>query len=320
MKRKSPRKRKLRFAFTLFGLILLILALIVLFQPAPRSVKEADGSYSVSSNLNLEDRIKNNLLYPNDTSLDDPSLIYTNVTSALLVNITLYYYNSIGNASTVHNAYQVFLVSINPGWRKETFSSASNITLTSGSFYTELINLNLSSNLSLGREINRQLGYSYSQSYSIEITDVAASRFGTSYSNLTVAAGNLIDTLKGPTNHPVSGIFTNTVIISGERLIPIERTYAYIMGFVGAALIGFLVLTTESKSSDYVMKFRRENSDYLIELNSGPPDGAVMIIRTDDLIKMALLTESPVYIHGNIVFMELDGKSYYSEIKEKKLN
>jgi hypothetical protein len=76
----------------------------------------------------------------------------------------------------------------------------------------------------------------------------------------------------------------------------------------------------EPRKNDYVKKFRKDNSGDLIELDTGPPEGSIKVIDTDDLMKMALITESPVFIHENLIFTELNGKTYYSEIKKKKTN
>ena len=317
---KLQGRKVTRLALAIFASVLVIIALIVVFQPGPKSVSETDGSYSMSSNLNLVDQLKDNLLYPNNTSLDDPSVIYTNITSNIFVNLTVYYYNSMENSSSVHCTYQVFVISSDPTWTKETYTSASNLTLTRGNSSSLIFNINVSSNLTKGKEIDSQLGYSSSGAYAIEITDIASSQIGSSYSNLTIGVGSSADTLTGPNNIPLNGLFSKTVTVSGRTIIPLGMIYAYLMAGIGASTVIYLLLTMAPRKSDYVKKFRKDNSGDLIELDSGPPEGAIRVIETDDLMKMALITESPVFVYEDTIFTELNGKTYYSEIRKKKTN
>jgi hypothetical protein len=317
---KLQGRKAIRLALALFASVLVIIALIVVFQPGTRSVSETDGSYSMSSNMNLVDQLKDNLLYPNNTSLDNPSMIYTNITSNLTVNLTVYYYDSMENISSVHCIYQVFVISSDPAWTKETYTSTSVLNLTSGRSSSLTFRVNVSSNLTKGKEIDSELGYSSSGAYAIEITDVATSQIGSSYSNLTIGIGNSVDTLTAPNDIPLNGLFSKTIIVPGRTIIPLGMIYAYLMAGIGASVVIYLLITMEPRKNDYVKKFRKDNSGDLIELDTGPPEGSIKVIDTDDLMKMALITESPVFIHENLIFTELNGKTYYSEIKKKKTN
>ncbi|MEM0136027.1 MAG: hypothetical protein QXU18_12515 [Thermoplasmatales archaeon] len=319
MKHKFPEKKAIKLMLALAAAIFLIIAMIVIFQPGPKSVREEDGSYSVSSNMNLVDHLKNNLLlYPNNTTLNDPPYIYTNITSNLLVNLTLYYYNSIQNSSTINCTYRVFIISSDPSWSKETYTSLDTLNVTSGKSYNLVFGVNVTSNITLGKEIDGQLGYSSSGPYAIEISDITSSRIGLSYSNLTLDVGTTTDILTGPNNLPLNGVFSKVTTVPGLTIIPLELIYAYLMAVLGILVVTYLALTMEPSNKDYVKKFRRDHSGDLIELDASPPEGAIKVIENEDLMKMALLIESPVFVHDNIIFTELNGKSYYSEIKKKK--
>jgi hypothetical protein len=305
----------------LFASILIIIAMIVIFQPGPKSVSEVDGSYSLYSSMNLVDHLKDKLLlYPNNTSLDDPTYIYTNISSFLLVNLTLYYYNSQQNTSTVHSTYEVSVISSDPSWNKETYVSTTTLNVTSDRTYNLVYGVNVSSNITLGKEIDSQLGYSTSGAYAIVISDFVSSGIGSSHSNLTIDVGSAADILTGPNSLPLNGVYSKETEVPGRIIIPVGMIYAYLLAVLGAALIIYLLLTMEPISRDYVKKFKRDHSGDLIELDTGPPESAIRVIETEDLMKMALLTESPVFVHDNIVFTELNGKSYYSEIRTKKRN
>ena len=209
---------------------------------------------------------------------------------------------------------------INPAWTEKTYTLSSTVNLTSGSSTSVIIDINVSSNLTTGKEIDSQLGYSSSGAYAIEITDVASSELGASYSNLTIGVGTTADTLTGPNNLPLNGVFSKDTIVPGRVIIPLSMIYAYLVGGIGATIAIYLLLTTEPKNRDYVRKFRKDHSGELIELNSGPPEGAIQVMKTDDLMKIALITESPVFVYGSTIFTEINGKSYYSEIKRRKSN
>ena len=314
---KLQGRKAVRLALALFASVLVIIALIVVFQPGPRSVSETDGSYSMSSNLNLVDQLKDNLLYPNNTSLDDPSVIYTNITSNLTVNLTVYYYDSMENISSVHCVYHVFVISSDPAWTKETYTSTCALNVTSDKSSSLIFSINVSSNITKGKEIDSELGYSSSGAYAIEITDVASSQIGSSYSNLTIGVGSSVDTLTGPNDIPLNGLFSKNIIVPGRTIIPLGVIYAYLMVGIGASVVIYLLITMEPRKNDYVKKFRKDNSSDLIELDSGPPEEATRVLDNNDLMKMALITESPVFIHENIIFTELNGKTYYSDIRKK---
>ena len=105
-------------------------------------------------------------------------------------------------------------------------------------------------------------------------------------------------------------------MIPGKIIIPLNRDISYPLIFVAAILLGSFVYLVMPSRPDPVQKFKNDNRENLIELSVGPPEGSIPVKSADDLFRMATFVERPVFIFNDIVFIEIDGKTYYSEIKK----
>ncbi len=298
------------------GIIILVIALIILIQPYPREVREAYGSYSMNTEMTLSDQLRNNSLYGNNTTLSNPPLIYNNITRDLYVNVDVSYLNSQVTNSQIEFSYSVYVVSSNPSWEKGVYYSQKLINVTSGYSSSFVIGVNLTSNLTFGSNINRELGFSSGSSYSVFILSREISNLGVSDSNLTIAIGGATNTVTGPSDTPVSGTYFKDAVIPGKIIIPLSRDTSYPLLLIVAIIFGFFAYLIRPEKPDPVEKFKRDNRENLIELAAGPSEESIKVKSTDDLFRMAAFVERPVFIFNNIIFIEIDGKTYYAEINK----
>ncbi len=298
------------------GIIILAVALIVLVQPRPRDVREAYGSYSLDTRMTLVDQLRNNTLYGNNTNLTNPSVIYKSISKNIFIDVNVNYFNSQGLSERLYYSYSVYVISSNPSWEKLSYSTDKVFNATSGFSDSFVMRINLTSNVSLGSEINDQLGFTSGSSYSINIVSQAKSNLGLADSNLTIAVGGTTDSVTGPGDAPLTGSYFRNAVIPGKIIIPLSRDISYPLIFVGAILLGSIAYLVMPSRPDPVQKFKNDNRENLIELGIGPPEGSIPVKSTDDLFRMATFVERPVFIFKDIVFIEIDGKTYYAEIKK----
>ncbi|MCL4340555.1 MAG: hypothetical protein M1431_00440 [Candidatus Thermoplasmatota archaeon] len=309
-------KKSKSTAIGVVGIIILAIALIVLVQPRPRDVREAYGSYSLNAGMSLVDQLHNSTLYGNNTTLTDPSVIYNSISKDVLIDVNVNYFNSQGSSEQIYYSYSVYVISSSPSWEKLSYSTDKVFSATSSFSYSFVMRINLTSNVSLGSEINDQLGFTSGSSYSINIISQAKSDLGSSDSNLTIAIGGATDSVSGPGDAPVTGSYFKNAVIPGKIIIPLSRDTSYPLIIIAAILLGYSAFLVMPSKPDPVQRFRRDNRENLIELGVGPPDGSIPVRSTDDLFRMATFVERPVFIFEDIVFIEIDGKTYYAEIKK----
>ncbi len=298
------------------GIIILAVALIVLVQPRPRDVREAYGSYSLNTGMTLVDQLRNSTLYGNNTSLTNPSVIYKSISKNIFIDVNVNYFNSHGLSEYIYYSYSVYVISSSPSWEKLSYSTYKVFNATSGFSDSFVMKINLTSNVSLGSEINDQLGFTSGSSYSINIISQAKSGLGLADSNLTIAIDGTTDSVTGPGDAPVTGSYFKNAVIPGKIIIPLSRDISYPLIFLAAILLGSFAYLVMPSRPDPVQKFKNDNRENLIELSVGPPEGSIPVKSTDDLFRIATFVERPVFIFNDIVFIEIDGKTYYAEIKK----
>lgn len=313
---KLPEKgHKKSSIIIIVAVIILAVALIIYVQPRPREVREAYGSYSLNSSMQLVDQLRNNSLYGNNASLQDPSVIYNNISKDLYVIVDISYFNSQNTGENIDYSYSVYVISSSPSWEKLVYHTTDkSIKATSNYSDSFITDINLTSNITQGSYINRELGFT-SASYSVEIESQAVSPQGSSSSSLTISIGEVTDSVTGPSDVPLSGSYFRDATIPGKVIIPLERDVSYPLFLAAAILLGYTGYLMKPAKIDSVTKFKKDNRENLIELASGPSENAVQVGSTDDLFKMAAFVERPVFIFNNIIFVEIDGKTYYAEIK-----
>lgn len=314
----DSKKKRTENLLLLVGVILIIVAGVVVIQPKPAVVKEASGSYQLTSDINLLDQLRNNSLYGNNRTLENPGVIYNNITKNLSALFVISYSNSNAEKASVQYEYTVFIQSSDPSWQYRSFSRIGALNVTSGSQNDLESHINVSSNLSIARGINSQLGVSSAGTYSIYFVLSVSSSIGTSSSNMTLTIGNPTDNLNGPLNSPVSGSYFTNVVDPGKIIIPLGLEYAYLIlsaGLLLAAVSLYMIISSLPRKS-YVEKFKEENKGNIIMLNSGPPEGSIEVKSTEDLMRMAAFIERPVFVNENRIFVEMDGKTYFAEIRK----
>jgi len=298
------------------AVILLAVAVVVLVQPQPTLVKEAYSSYYLESDLSVVDALKNNTLYGNNVSLTDPGVIYNNITKGIFVQLVLDYIPSTANDSEISYSYSVTLLSASPSWHKLSYELNGKMNATSDTQKDIMFPVNVSSNVSFGNSINRELGYTSGYSYSLLFQALATSSYGSSSSNVTLNLGSVTDGISGPSDSPLSGTLYRNATIPGKVIIKLPIDYAYVLMAAGVALIIYPASTVKRKKPDPVRKFKHENADNLIEVAVGPPEDAIEIARTEDVFKMASFVERPVFSHEDRIYIEIDGRTYFAEIKK----
>ncbi len=310
------RRRRLRLVmFAVLAAALMSVSLIVLIQQQPRTVKEAYGTYSMDPTIDLVDKLKKNSLYGNNSELINPSTIYTNITSNLSVDILIYFQDTDISHSPVEYNYTVTIISTAPSWTHLSYYQSGLINTSSGDTYSVPIGLNVSSNVSMGRNINQQLGFGSSGQFSLLFGITLVSEIGTSRGNMTLTVGSITDSLTSPSYLEDSGVIFKNVVLPGRIIIPIKTDYAYPLLAISAMFFALAALQIERKKKTYLEKFKAENQESIVELNSGPPDGSIEVRSSKDILRMAALLERPAFWHDGFIFVEMDGKTYYAEIK-----
>ncbi len=294
---------------------LLAVAGVVLVQPQPRIVKEAYSSYYLESDLSIVDALRNNTLYGNNVSLNNPGIIYKNITKEIYIQLYLEYDPPAANSS-VSYSYSVTLISTNPSWHKVSYESAGRLNTPSAMQKVITFPVNVSSNVSFGNSINRELEFNSGFSYALLFRASAISPYGVSSSNVTLSLAGVTDGVSGPFDTPLSGDLYKNATIPGKVIIRIPVSYAYVLIAAGIAFLAYPAATVKRKGADPVRKFKRDNADNLIELTVGPPEDAIEISRPDDVFRMAAFVERPVFSHENRIFVEIEGKTYFAEIKK----
>ncbi|MEM0156506.1 MAG: hypothetical protein QXN26_00375 [Thermoplasmataceae archaeon] len=305
-----------RIASVALAVIILAVAGVVLVQPQPRLVKEAYSSYYLQSDLSIMDSLRNNTLYGNNVTLINPGIIYNNITKGIFIELHLEYIPPEGTDSPISYSYSVTLLSTNPSWNKVSYQSTASLNISSKPQKNIMFPVNVSSNVSFGNSINRELGYNSGYSYALLFMATAISAYGTSSSNVTLSLAGVADRISGPFDSPLSGALYKNATIPGKVIIKLPVNYAYLLIAAGIALLIYPATTVKRKKADVVRKFKRDNADNLIEVNVGPSEGAIEISRPEDVFRMAAFVERPVFSHDDIIYIEIDGKTYFAEIKK----
>lgn len=314
--RPKNLKKTTGTGLVIVAVVLLAIGAIILVQPHPREVKEAYGSYSLNTQMKVMDQLRSNSLYGNNTTLIDPATVYRSITKDLYINVSISYFNSQGVSQNLTFTYDVILISSNPSWEKSTYTFSKRLSAGSNYVFSQNIEINVSSNVTTGNDINSQLGFSTGSSYSIYMAATTISSFGTSSSNITLSVGSTTYGISGPTDAPVSGVYYRNAVIPGKVIIPVSRDVSYPLLAIALAVIGYLAYVSYPGKPDYLERFRKANSDNLIELLTGPPEGSTQVKSTDDIFKIASFSERPVFIYENLIYVEVDGKTYFAEIKK----
>lgn len=314
--KKSQENRAVKIISVTLAVILLAVGVIVLVQPQPKIVKEAYSSYYLESDLSVMDALKNNTLYGNNITLTNPGVIYNNISREIFIQLNLEYITSSHKDSEISYSYSVTLISSNPSWHKPSYSTDGIVNVSADTQSNFMFPVNVSSNVSFGNSINRELGYTSGYSYSLLFQASAASSYGTSSSNVTISLSGLTDQISGPLDSPLSGTLYKNVTVFGKVIVKLPTDYAYVIIAAGIALLIYPASTVERRRPDPVRKFKRENSDNLIEVAVGPPEDAIEIAKTEDVFKIASFAERPVFSHEGLIYIEIDGKTYFAEIKK----
>jgi hypothetical protein len=312
---KNKRNRILIFA--LLAAALMSVSLVVIIQPQPKTVKEAYGSYSLDPSMDLIDRLRNNTLYGNNSELTNPSTIYNNITSNLSMSLLIYFQDTNLPKSSVFYNYTVTVISSNPSWSHVSYFHSGSVTIDSGYSYRIPLNVNISSNVSFGKKINEELGFGDSGTFSLLFGVALSSSIGTATGNMTIAIGSVTDQVTGPSYSDLSGAIFKNVEIPGRIIIPLQVEYAYPILAVSAILFALAGTQVERKKKSYLEKFKAENHDAIVELASGPPQGSIEVKSPRDILRMAVLLEKPAFFNENYIFVEMDGKTYFAEIRDE---
>jgi len=315
---KSRKSTVYKILIIVIAAVLISAGLIIVIQRQSTKVEETTGTYSQYSDLSLEDHLGNNSLYGNATTLTNPPVIYTSISKLLTANLSIYYYDTTNNPTTISLIYEVSLISTNPSWTKTTYHSEKNVSLDSRGLSTLDYNINVSSNLTIGNSIDEQLGFSTSDAFSLQIQVYASSSVGASASNMSLEIGTSQYALNGPINSPLSGVVQKNVNVPGDVKIPLPNYVGYFFMVIAASLLAYLYYSTQYVQEDYAKKFLRENSKDIVELRAGPPDDAIQVMNTEDIMKIAMIRETPVFAFEDKIFTESNGKVYYAEIRKKK--
>ncbi len=313
----EKKKRNRILIFALVAAALMSVSLIVIIQPQPKTVKEAYGSYSLDPSLELIDRLKQNPLYGNNSELINPSTIYTNITSNLSMSLSIYFQDTNIPKSTIFYNYTVTVVSADPSWSHLSYFHSGSVNASSGDTYNIPMSVNVSSNVSLGRKINQELGFGNTGTFSLLFGLSLSSGIGSANGNMTLAVGSVTDAVTGPSYSDLSGAIFKDVVIPGRIIIPLKMAYAYPILAVSAILFGLAGAQIERKKKSYAEKFKAENHDAIVELTAGPPDGSIEVKSARDILRMSVLLERPAFSNGDVIFVEMDGKTYYAEIRDE---
>lgn len=300
------------------GVVLIIISGIVIIQPKPVLVKEATGSYLLNTEIGLTDRLKNNSLYGNNTTLENPSVIYNNITDNMSTIFFMQYSDTNLSETTIGYTYSVFIESSSPSWQYLSYTRTGSLKMNSGNTVYIESSINVSRNLSDARKINGQLGIISPGAYSLYFVLTVTSRIGTDQTNMTLALGNPTDSLSRPQDTPLTGSYFKNVVDPGRIVIPLNIEYSYIILAAGAVATGIslAMIISSAPRKSYTEKFKEENRDNVIVLKSGPPENAIEVNSTDDIMRMATFIERPIFLNGNIIFIEMDGKVYFAEIRK----
>lgn len=313
----EKKKRNRILIFALVAAALMSVSLVVIIQPQPKTVKEAYGSYSLDPSMELIDRLKNNSLYGNNSELVNPSTIYNNISSNLSMYLYLYFEDTSLSRTTVIYDYTVTVISADPSWSHISYSRRGTLNLSTGNTYKIPMDVNVSSNVSFGRKINQELGFGDSGTFSLLFDFTLSSGIGNAGGNMTLAIGSITDQVTAPAYSDVSGTIFKDVVLPGRIIIPLKIDYAYPILAISVILFGLAGTQIERKKKSYVEKFKAENHEAIFELAAGPPEGSIKVKSPRDILRMSVLLEKPAFSHDNFLFMEMDGKTYYAEIKDE---
>ena len=314
---RSKGSLAIKIAVVVASLAIISVGVVIAIQRPPSQVQETSGSYSQYSNLALQDHLINNTLYGNAT-LQNPSEIYTGITKALVANLSIFYYDPETKETNISLTYQVTLISTNPSWSRVTFTWERTIHSVSGNYTNMNFGINVSSNLTIGKSIDKELGYSSSDAFSLQFQAYADTAIGRSASNMTLTLGSTAYSLNGPSYSVINGVTKKNVSVPGNAIIPLPNFVGYVLIVLGAVILTYFYFNTMYVPESYTKKFLRENSKDIVELKSGPPDDAIQVANTEDIMKIAMLRESPVFAFEDKIFTESYGKTYYAEIRKNK--
>lgn len=308
--------KRVRIILLTIAVVALALSLILFFQVGPKTVQEVSGSYSLNASMLLEDRLSNNSLYGNNTSLLNPSIIYKSITQSLSMNIQIDYSNSNLTRSTIFYSYNVYVISTNPSWQTEMYHVHGFKNVSGKASFNMDFGLNVSANQTKGEAINSQLNFPTTTGYSLEITMLATSTVGTSNSNLSMSIGNAAYTVTGPKDKSATGTYSTPVSVPGQHIINLPKYFFifFAAGAISMFVAAFIVMPPRKPSP--VEKFKRSNAENLIEISRGPPKNAVKVNSTEDIFKIGAFVERPVFLFKNRIYIRLDSVTYYAEIAE----
>lgn len=314
---KEGKKKTILIISIIVGIVLISNGLVIYMEPRQSNESYLVASSSLSSNESIHVQLKNNLLYGNNTTLTNPKQVFLNITKGIFVSYSIYYDSTSIRSTNASLSYTVFLNSSNPSWSRITYSYAGVFNIQSGKPLNMYFNIDPAQNFTLGKEINAQLDVKGNIFYSIWL------KFSSYVNDMNSVSGVLIRnssdnqyliTLQNDSKSDFINIIGNK-LVGKPPIIPLNDNFSYVFIFAGLFAISFPFVTFKKNSND-VKKFKNTYKDILVEVNTGPTNTAKYVTKPEDIIKIANIAESPIFINGNKIFIDLNGMEYYSEIRE----
>lgn len=295
--------------------ILLFVGAVVVLEAHQYYQKVPTSSYFEEGYFGVKEYLLPNLLY-NQTSLDDPSIIYNSITDN--VNISSDYSIQVDNMSgrniTVVNT--VTLVSGAPSWNKVIYVNLTKQYIPEKGTITVPININMSKDLALANSIDNQLQDGNSVPTLTFNMSVQAQGLTPVVTSMQISLHGSYETVTYATPQPVTSTqFTNEKIVP-HNFIGINKEFGYI--FIGGAgvLVVYSAYLYIPRTSDPIERLKKDHGEQIIEITSPPLDSAIKVKKLDDLLKMSEIFEVPVFLYyaDRVVYISHLGNQYYFEI------
>lgn len=306
----------LRAVAIAIGIALMTSGAIVFLEPRPRVESVVIGTDMLSCSLGLQVQLKNNLLYGDNVTLTNPPVVFTNITKAMFDTVTLNYSGTSKSPANVSVYYYVILNSTYPEWSKLVYQKSWSEPVSSGQSARMEMNISPTENFTEAGIINSQLNQSKSSIFSIKMLISCYVGSLVSNSNLTISnTTNNEYVVTGP-NSTAPDVFkvTRNEMTGDPPFLPIEKEFSFVLIPVGIG-VAALSLIGMKRKKDRVADFRKEHAEILVELANGPSKDAKRVAKAEDIVKISIITERPLFIFEDKVFIELGGTEYYAELK-----
>lgn len=304
-----------KITIIIVAVILATLGAVIVFEAHQYYQKVPEYSYYVDGGYTVMDNLNPNLLY-NQTSIDNPSIIYNSITNS--VNFSLFYDIQLSNMSqrevTIVNT--VMLVSANPQWSKIISVNITDLKNVQKQSLEIPIQVNMSEDLILANNIDSQIQGGNSVptlAFNMSIQVAGVPQFNTT---MNIELHGTSEILSYGASQAVSSTQYQNELIVPQNIIGLNRDFGYVFfGSAGALAVYFAYLYAP-RTNDPVKRILRDHGEQIIEIKNPVGDGATKIEKLEDLLKLSEIFEVPVFLYDadKVLYLNHQSYQYYYEI------